>query len=352
MAAVAHDLGAMMGASTSPLSPLSQQLNEAESATANTAGDAIFTFQSPPGGTTWTGTVTCAGAPTSAVFVAAIGGTSWGDWGGNSVAGPIQCFGSGAQQLIVNAQGLTPGVDYLLEWTGSSDPSYLVAPVWPDVNTSAQAILSGEPTLIVPPFLSSANNTTFTLTPPANARTLYLMFQQTGMGAGPFTNILVYNQWDIPFYNQPPYLRAPAAFAFASYVCVIPLINVSFPLIGQPNTAQLTIEMVGGGTAAGEWNIEIYADTALVPESTFYTGVAQAAAAGGAGTLVNGPCRLVSAYLYGNSANLQVNGADILQNTQSVPITLSWSPGIIVPVGSSAVLIGAAVAGGVGYCYP
>ena len=133
-----------MGSSSQPLSNQSQILSQTISATADSSGKATFTFTSPPAGFTWTGTLTCAAAPTSAVFLATVGAVSWGDWGGNSVYGPVQVLGQGSQQLVVTATGLTPSTSFTMQWNGSSDPSDLVSAVWPDVNTSAlQAIISG-----------------------------------------------------------------------------------------------------------------------------------------------------------------------------------------------------------------
>jgi len=133
-----------VGSSSLPLSSQSQILNQTIAAKSNSSGAATFTFPSPPAAFTWTGTLTCAAAPTTAVFVANVGAVSWGDWGGNSVYGPVQVLGQGAQQLVVTATGLTANTTYTLQWNGSSDPSNLVAAVWPDVNTSAlQATISG-----------------------------------------------------------------------------------------------------------------------------------------------------------------------------------------------------------------
>ena len=133
-----------MGGTQLPLSAQSQILSQTIAATADGSGNASFTFTTPPAGFTWTGTLTCAAAPITAVFVATVGAVSWGDWGGDSVYGPVQVIGQGSQQLVVTATGLTTGVSYTLQWNGSSDPSSLVAAVWPDVNTSAlQATISG-----------------------------------------------------------------------------------------------------------------------------------------------------------------------------------------------------------------
>ena len=133
-----------MGTASAPLSPASQILSQTLAATSNASGVASWTFPSPPNGFTWTGTLTCASAPIGAVFLATVGGVSWGDWGANSVYGPVQVLGAGSQQLVVTATNLTANTTYTLQWNGSSDPSDLVAAVWPDVNTSGlQATIAG-----------------------------------------------------------------------------------------------------------------------------------------------------------------------------------------------------------------
>ena len=116
------------------LDPGSQQLNQVQAITATGSND-VFTFQSPPPGLQWTGTLQCASAPTGAVFAAVVGGTSWGEWGGNSVYGPVQA--QATQQLVVTVNGLVAGQVYVLLWIGSSDPSHLVQPLYPSANSTA-----------------------------------------------------------------------------------------------------------------------------------------------------------------------------------------------------------------------
>lgn len=134
-----------MGTADTPLGPQSQQLNQSQTVvTGASQTTATFTFDSPPPGLTWTGTLWCANAPTGAVFIATIGAQSWGEWGGNSVYGPIQAFGAGSQQLVVTATGLASSTSYTLNWVGSSDASHNVAAVFPDANSTAlTAAISG-----------------------------------------------------------------------------------------------------------------------------------------------------------------------------------------------------------------
>ena len=126
-----------MGSASQPLSAESQILSRTQSFNTNASGAATITFPNPPAGFTWTGTLSCALASTGSVFLATVGGVSWGEWGGNSVYGPVQVLGNGGQQLVVTVTGLAASTNYVLQWNGSSDPSYLVAAVWPDSNSTA-----------------------------------------------------------------------------------------------------------------------------------------------------------------------------------------------------------------------
>ena len=134
-----------MGSTDSLVGPGSQRLIQVKSITTGaTATTATFTYPSPPQGYTWTGTISCPNAPTGAVFIATIGGVAWGEWGGNSVYGPIQAVGSGSEQLVVTATGLASSTTYTLTWVGSSDASDAVGPVFPDANSTAlTAAISG-----------------------------------------------------------------------------------------------------------------------------------------------------------------------------------------------------------------
>ena len=127
-----------MGSPANPISATTQKLEKGVSATADSAGEATFVFQSPPAGVSWTGTLNCANAPLASVFNAVIGGTSWGSWGGNSVFGPIQILGQGSEQLTVTATGLTAGIAYEVWFLGSSDQTVNLAPIWPDPTSSAR----------------------------------------------------------------------------------------------------------------------------------------------------------------------------------------------------------------------
>src|SRR5208282_254935 len=156
------------------LTPQSQQLNVPTSAIASASGTATFMFQSPPPGLVWTGTLTCAGAPPTAVFLATIGATSWGDWAGNSVYGPVQAFAN--QQLVITVTGLTANQSFEIVWAGSSDAQSSVQPIWPDTNTSAITAALAPPGLVFGPSVIAlvAGNAVATVNISSNARTLFI----------------------------------------------------------------------------------------------------------------------------------------------------------------------------------
>jgi len=150
-----------MGSASQPLSAESQILSQTKSFNTNASGAATVSFPNPPAGFTWTGTLSCALASTGSVFLATVGGVSWGEWGGNSVYGPVQVLGNGGQQLVVTVTGLAASTNYVLQWNGSSDPSYLVAAVWPDSNSTAlTAQISGTVPVTVSNTVATNSNIT------------------------------------------------------------------------------------------------------------------------------------------------------------------------------------------------
>ena len=126
-----------MGSSNQPISPTTQILTKGQAQVASATGTATFTFESPPAGSTWSGTLSIPGANSGSVFTVMIGGTGWGSFGGNSVYGPVQVLGAGSQQMVVSGTGLNPGQSYEIWFIGSSDASANVAPIWPDANSTA-----------------------------------------------------------------------------------------------------------------------------------------------------------------------------------------------------------------------
>lgn len=118
-----------------PLLPGSEQLTLLKTAQADANGNATFAFDRPPPNLWWTGTLNCAGAPSGSVFSANVDATPWGQWGGNTVYGPVQV--QGTQQLKVTVTGLVPSAQYALAWIGSSDQAGTVQPIAPDANATA-----------------------------------------------------------------------------------------------------------------------------------------------------------------------------------------------------------------------
>ena len=129
-----------MGATDTPNTRLTQKLNHCVSvAVSASATSAVFTFPSPAPGYVWTGTINCAGAPYNAIFTATIGNVSWGNWAGNSVYGPVQA--EGGEQLVITmtlTAALATAQTFEMCWLGSVDESGMVAPIWPDANSSSQ----------------------------------------------------------------------------------------------------------------------------------------------------------------------------------------------------------------------
>lgn len=168
-----------MGQTSPLLTPATQQLTEQKSAVASGAGTATFTFDSPPSGFVKSGTLQCLAAPTGAVFLATIGATQWGDWAGNSVAGPVQATAN--EQLVVTATGLTAGTTYLMSWIGSLDQEGFGQPEWPDPNSSviAAAIAATLSTQGVVDTLGSNTN----LTIPATGSNVALVTNFTALHA-------------------------------------------------------------------------------------------------------------------------------------------------------------------------
>lgn len=266
----------------------SQQLTQATSLVATGTTSDVFTFPNPPTGLTWTGTLSVAPAqvtastPTAALFTATIGATNWGEWGGNSVFGPVQVQAN--QQLKVNCSGLVAGVSYLCTLVGSSDQSNMVQPIYPAANSTALvAQIAGlAPSQVFNnSYASSVSGTDSIPALPAGTRTLIfelntaaavVSFNVTGITTG------------AAYYSQPPYL--------AGNVVVVPIsgvetgVNLSWALL-----------------PARTLTITAWADTGLYPESEFYNGpgLAASTAAVGLTTLVSGPARILTASVEGGA---------------------------------------------------
>lgn len=269
-----------MSTTSLPLSADSQPLRRPSNATTNANGQATFTFESPPLGQAWTGTLQLAGAPANASFIASIGTILWDAWQGASTGGPIQLVANDI--LSVAASGLVPNSNYLMWLIGSADPVGLAAAVWPEPSTALAQIAAGQPSVI-------AVATTFptSVTIPALTRTL-IIEGSTALGS-PFSGSIEVTGTSVGFpslagmvyYNQPFYLQSSASRN--NYLAIVPI---------NPTEATITL----GAAPAFPGTINVYGDVNAYPESLFYNGVPTFHATGVGGTvLATGPCRIVSA---------------------------------------------------------
>ena len=330
------------------LDPGSQQLNQTQVVTATGTND-TFTFQSPPPGLQWTGTLQCASAPTGAVFAAVIGGTSWGEWGGNSVYGPVQA--QATQQLVVTVNGLVAGQVYVLLWIGSSDPSHLVQPLYPSANSTALfAQTQAVPPSVIggPVSLSVGFPVILNVGPVAlTVRTLIVTVQIIGTAFVPNVEVLG-NASGFIYYNQAAYLGATNSF-----ICVVPVTP------GFDSSYQVTVSSHAGSALT----VEVSGDNTQYDESVFYNGqpvssgfISPAAAT----VLATGPCRLLHAWMEvssAQSASIQAAGGAILRATGTTMGNSyrEFDPPqpFIIPAGSTVVTAtGTCTSAGVVTAYP
>jgi len=332
------------------LSGGSQQLNQTTSLVATGTND-VFTFPNPPTGYVWSGTlsVTAPSAsqlvPVGALMTANVGATSWGEWGGNSVFGPVQANQS--QQLVVTAQGLTAGVTYLLNWIGSSDPAHVVQPLYPAANSTAlTAQITGVPPGVIYPVTPLAGP--FNVTAGVNARTLILQIIRTSVGGSLTYVIVTGNTTGFNYYQGPAYLEAGPPFA---HTVVVPVIEIA--------DSTYNIQVL---TSAGTWTVEVWADNLQYEENVFYNGATQAVSAvGNFGvpvTIISGPVRLLTANVQGSSggaADLMINGIPALSVTANGSLAMTFPANTILQPDSLftifQTLAGASKAT-VTYCYP
>ena len=329
------------------LSGGSQQLNSTQSLTATGTTSDVFTFPNPPTGLIWTGTLSVApvniaqSTPASALFTATIGGTQWGEWGGNSVYGPVQANSN--QQLVVSCSGLTAGVAYVCTWVGSSDPEQVVQPLYPAANSTAlTAQIQQTPPTQLATKTWSFNNGPWTLASvaiPPNVRTLLVNFQNDALvgnlkATGDQTGFVYYNS--VPYLNN---VRGVTTKCFS----VIP--------IGVPADTSITFVGNAGGPG-GSGFMTVFGDVSQYDESVFYNGNIQAAVSGGPGQVIAGPCRLLTAWVAnGTGIQMLLDGTTaILQTTSAAAATMEFPPNTILPSGHNITIN--AASGGVTYAYP
>jgi hypothetical protein len=344
---------------TQPLvSATTQQLNQEVSAVASAAGVATFTFQNPPTGLLWSGTLSCSGAPTTAIFLAAIGGTTWGSWAGNSVGGPVQAKSS--QQLVVTASGLTAGITYLLVWSGSSDQESTVQPTWPEPNSSALFAATANPGATVafgPATIASGGTGTITVPVSPQTRTLLIECSDTGAGSVSacevFGGTTGFEYLSSPNAGSVPYLGAGTTSSPAIFV-------VSFPAALEGSA---TIEIITSD--AQPVMVTVLQDTLSYKQDIFYTGTAIGASAtanASTVTIITGPARLLSVSLVVAGAALGeiILGGNVIlaavgtANSQGTA-SLSYDDDVILTRGTAltvSTITAVAVIGAVTYAYP
>ena len=323
----------------------SQQLTLQASLIATGTATDVFTFQNPPTGLTWTGTLSVAPAnvalstPAGALFTTSIGSTNWGEWGGNSVYGPVQCNSS--QQLVIACSGLTAGVAYIATWVGSSDPSNKVQPIYPAANSTAltSTTYQAPPGVILPAaaYTASGGNVTLTVPITASVRTL-LLFISSNPGALGCTGVVVTGlQSGMVYYNQPPYLPGNIGTA-PSYTVVVPVA----PALDTSVRVSFTFT-----TAAWQGTLGVSGDTAEYPESLFYNGTLQefhTATVATTALCLNGPFRILTASCgvanAAQTAVLLLDGVAALRvdsnTTETLTASLAFPPNTIVPAGANA----------------
>ena len=323
-------------------------------------GTATFTFQAPPTGFWWTGTLNCSSAPTGAVFVATIGATQWGQWGGNSVYGPVQSQAN--RQLVVTATGLVPGTTYVMTFLGQEQISAVADVVWPSANSTALTTQIGQPNQVAAGNITSGGYLEVVV--PDSSRTLVLYITALSGGAAP-TNVQIGqftagSPGGVLFYNGAPYLPSNT---FGGWLIICPVAACIFP----------ALQVVVTGTDPAGYSVTVIADSALYDESTYYNGQATTASVvqptSGTYKLVDGPARIISATLDVDNAEGYMIWTDaagvnhrmmhiVSASTANPGLTQAFTPNTILPDGASISAVMATAAGAhainasVTYAYP
>ena len=294
-----------------------------------------------------------------------MGATQWGEWGGNSVYGPVQAQPN--RQLVVTATGLIPNTTYVLTWLGSEQTSREAEVVYPSANSTALTALTTP--AVAQQLYSNVSPVTAPFSQdvslPPGVRTLVIQLSSvSGTFSNPFSLGVIGDLSGITYYSGPGYLITGL---FGSAIVVVVPISAAID-----NGVTVTVDTYGGVGSVGNFNVTVYGDTSIYDESVFYNGIAQTTAKvtaiAGTYTLVTGPARIIS-------AALDVDGAEgFMSWTTSLPsvtsnrmshivssgaantgLTQAFTPNTILPIGAkiTATLVSAgALNASVTYAYP
>ena len=248
-----------------------QPINYIINQTAASDGTATFLFDAVALSNTWTFTINCAGAPDTAIFVAASGGTTFGQFKGSNSWGPLQL--QGGDRLQVTASGLVPGTNYQFAGYGYAnvvnEPVIVYPTAYADsVTTSTEQIYLGKS------FIASIGSTTAVTiaTIPVNStyRSIYVL-GTTATGPNVLSSCTYVATGNVTSFAYEgivlPYASNPAQVA------------VRIPLIASADTLlTLTVIAPSGSSVV---NATFYyggdlanVDTAVYPEGTFDVMVA------------------------------------------------------------------------------
>lgn len=213
-----------------------QRLSLTATATANSAGNAIFTFPAPPTDLVWHGTLVCNAAPNGASFAVTVAGSQWAGWNGASIGGPVQALPGETVQVV--GSSLTAGTVYQLRWIGRSDPMSQTVPSYPDTNAAASAISQAPGSSITVllqggALLASVINLapgTAQLLPPPPAGQVYLLHNASFDLLSGGTDVMING----------------ASTNFAYTQCVSDSGILTVPLMGQIVNEGLNVQTIGG----------------------------------------------------------------------------------------------------------
>lgn len=216
------------------------------------------------------------------------------------------------------------------------------------------AVTPAHADILLGPVLSTAGTSVLTVPLTQGIRTLVIGAESTGGGVAPLAGGLVQVtgvQSQFIYCLKPFYLGStyyPGFSADLAYLMVVP--------IASSVDTEIQIFIVGPGSA-GEYSFNVYGDTDLYDESIFYTGTPTATSSNTASTLVNGPCRLLSAEVFSTStaaAAIKLGSGTLIETSGAAdqPVAISLPDDTIVPAGTLITLAGTNPFGAVSTAYP